>query len=106
MDATTVSEIQAIAEAARAQEDGARKLAERAERLLTLITKQAAQSPETADLKRADGRLTEAGVAAVNAAFEAGATVTEVSKQFGIHVSAASNRRTIWLAHKANSPKA
>ena len=45
MDATTVSEIQAIAEAARAQEEGARKLAERAERLLTLITKQAATRP-------------------------------------------------------------
>ncbi|MBX4954753.1 hypothetical protein [Rhizobium lentis] len=47
-------------------------------------------------LKRHDGRLTDAGIAAVNAAFDAGATVTDVARQFGITASASSNRRQIW----------
>lgn len=99
MDVVIEAELHAIAEDARAQEATARKLAERAERLLATLKEQGGDSPES-DLKRPDGRLTEAGVAAVNAAFDAGATVTQVAKQFGIHVSAASNRRTIWKAAK------
>ncbi|MGY6286083.1 hypothetical protein ACXIT0_24870 [Methylorubrum extorquens] len=100
MDAVIEAELHAIAEDARAQEASARSLAERTERLLATLRKRGSDSPES-DLKRPDGRLTEAGVAAVNAAFDAGKTVTQVAKQFDIHVSAASNRRTIWKASKA-----
>lgn len=103
MNATALSELKAIAEDARASEEANRKLAERAERLIKIVEQDAEDTGGTA-LKRADGRLTEAGVAAVNAAFEAGKTVTEIAKQFDIHVSAASNRRTIWLAKRAIEP--
>lgn len=104
MNATILSELKSLTEEARTLEEGACKLAMRAERLIQMIEQEAEQSGDAAALKRSDGRLTEAGVAAVNAAFESGATVTEVAKQFGIHVSAASNRRTIWLAKRAVEP--
>lgn len=105
MDPVIETELHAIAEDARAHEASARKLAERTERLLetlkkATLTKQGNDAPEGA-MKRPDGRLTEAGVVAVNAAFDAGETVTQVAKRFGIHVSAASNRRTIWKAQRA-----
>jgi hypothetical protein len=96
VSATTLSELKALAEDARALENAARKQAERAERLIQIVERETTKSGDAA-LKRDDGRLTEAGIAAVNAAFASGATATEVAKQFDIHVSAASNRRTIWL---------
>lgn len=49
--------------------------------------------------KREDGRLSDIGVKAVDAAFDAGTTVMEVSRQFDITPSAASNRRKIWLSN-------
>ncbi len=49
--------------------------------------------------KREDGRLSDVGVKAVEAAYDAGATVMEVSRQFEITPSAASNRRKIWLSN-------
>ncbi|WP_445502543.1 hypothetical protein [Microvirga sp. G4-2] len=105
MNATTISELQAIAQEARAQEAAAGKLATRIEKLLQTAQTAAKSAGSSApDLfKRADGRLTDAGIAAVNAAFDAGATVTEVAKKFGIHVSASSNRRKIWLAGKSGA---
>ena len=75
----------------------------RADRLEKLLQDTPEPPPGTDPYKRADGRLTEAGIAAVNAAFDAGATVTEVSKTYGIHVSAASNRKKIWQASKAGA---
>lgn len=49
-------------------------------------------------LKRDNGRLTEAGIAAVEAAFGGGASVMEVSRLFEITPAAASNRRKIWVS--------
>lgn len=46
--------------------------------------------------KGANGRLTEAAIAAINVAFEGGATVSEVASQYGITLSAASNRKKNW----------
>ncbi|SFV13026.1 MULTISPECIES: hypothetical protein [unclassified Methylobacterium] len=105
MDAVTLSELRAITLGARALEDAARKQAERAERLITLIEQETAKSGDAA-LKRQDGRLTEAGIAALNAAFEAGVTLTEAATQFGIHLSAASYRRSIWRAERSREPQA
>ncbi|MHB2208002.1 hypothetical protein [Methylobacterium sp. CM6257] len=104
MDAVALSELRAIALGARALEDAARKQAERAERLIMLVGQETRRSGDTA-LKRQDGRLTEAGIAALNAAFEAGATLTEAATQFGIHLSAASYRRSIWRAERSREPQ-
>jgi hypothetical protein len=104
MDAVALSELKAIALSARALEDAARKQTERAERLITLIEQEAATSGNVA-LKREDGRLTEASIATLNAAFEAGVTLTEAAAQFGIHLSAASYRRSIWRAERSREPQ-
>src|SRR5689334_22322216 len=56
MDAVALSELKAITLGARALEDAARKQAERAERLITLIEQEAANTGDAA-LKRQDGRL-------------------------------------------------
>ena len=58
--------------------------------------------PGSGSLKRDDGRLNEAGVEALNAAFANGMGVMEASKAFGISPSAASNRRKIWASLKGN----
>lgn len=105
MNAVALSELKAFALGARALEDAARKQAERAERLIWLVEQEAAKSGDAA-LKRADGRLTEEGITALNAAFEAGATLTEAAKQFDIHLSAASYRRSIWRAERSRETQA
>lgn len=105
MDAVALSELRTIAQGARALEDAARKQAERAERLITLVEQEATKSGDTV-LKRQDGRLTEAGIAALNAAFDAGATLTEAAKQVDIHLSAASYRRSIWRAERSREVRA
>lgn len=61
---------------------------------------------DNGSLKRDDGRLNEAGIRAVNAAFEAGTTVTQVAKQFSISVSAASTRRKVWMSLKTGAKNA
>lgn len=93
------AEIEALARDARALHEQAGKLADRLDALIQ-------SGPETEEpLKRADGRMTDSGIAAINAAFSSGATVTEVAHKFGITVSAASNRRKIWQMseHLANA---
>jgi hypothetical protein len=52
--------------------------------------------PDANLYRRADGRLTDVGIAAVEASFAAGAKVNEVARQFDITPSAASNRKKIW----------
>jgi hypothetical protein len=102
MDTIAISELRAMAHEARALEEGARKQAERLERLLTSISDDAGKAAPGEDpFKRPDRRLTEAGIAAIEAAFTAGATVSQVAKQFDIQVSAASNRKKIWEAKAA-----
>jgi hypothetical protein len=95
MDTTTRSELTALAREAHALQAAAGKLAERLDRAIQAA---GAAAADKTPYKRDDGRLTDAGIAAVNAAFDAGATVTEVAKQFDIHVSGASNRKKIWQA--------
>lgn len=56
----------------------------------------AAEAP--VDLKRPDGRLSDAGIAAMEAMFAEGRTVTEIAKAFNCTVSAASHRKRIWQA--------
>lgn len=58
-----------------------------------------------APIKRADGRLSEAGIQAVNAAFTAGSKNSEIAKMFDITPGAASQRRTSWLAQKCRVPE-
>ena len=99
MDTIAISELRAMAREARTLEEGARKQAERLERLLISLSDDAERSAHGKDpYKRPDRRLTEAGIAAIEAAFTAGATVSQVAKQFDIQVSAASNRKKIWEA--------
>jgi hypothetical protein len=58
-------------------------------------------SPEHSPYKNnATGRMNLDGALAIQAAFEAGATITEVSKRFGIHTSAANYRHKQWLKSK------
>ncbi|MGO7985156.1 hypothetical protein [Rhizobium leguminosarum] len=68
----------------------------RLESNLDALSQLAIEDGKEIPLKRHDGRLTDAGIAAVNAAFDAGASVTDVARQFGITASASSNRRQIW----------
>lgn len=101
MTTLVISELQAVAQDVRAIEQAARRQAERIERLLTSLTQEVEPSaPGTGPFKRPDGRLTEAGIAAIEAAFEADVTVSQVAKQFDIQVSAASNRKKIWEAKR------
>ncbi|HEX2973238.1 MAG TPA: hypothetical protein VHP11_12965 [Tepidisphaeraceae bacterium] len=99
LDSATRSELTSLAHEARALETSAGKLAARLEKLLQSAPPDTGADP----FKRADGRLTDAGIVAVNAAFDAGSSVTEVARRFGIHVSASSNRRKIWMATRKTS---
>ena len=84
--------------------------AERLEGLATTLEKaehDAAEKPAGATLyKKSNGRMTEAGAAAIDAAFAAGATVTQVAEQFEIHTSAASYRHARWLEAQQQKPAA
>jgi hypothetical protein len=115
MDAVIEAELRAIADGARAQEESARKLAERVERLLSILEDNSkdrtkidnkGENSPAVSLKREDGRLSDAGVAAVNAAFDSGESVTQIAKRFEIHVSAAANRRALWRAQREREAQA
>jgi hypothetical protein len=103
--ATISAELHAVLKDIRVHEAGISKAGDRLEKLVQSLEGPKPQEAKPS-LKRADGRLTDIGIAAVNAAFDAGATVTEVAKQFDIHVSASSNRRKIWLAGKSGAASA
>ncbi|TXN42375.1 hypothetical protein [Methylobacterium sp. WL7] len=84
-----------------------------AERLETLAgaleraEHEAAGKPAGAPVyKKPNGRMTEAGVAAIDAAFAAGSTVTQVAEQFEIHTSAASYRHARFLETQKGNPSA
>lgn len=96
------SDLQALAAEARKIETAARYLVDHLEKLLenSLPTEVSSQT-----YKRADGRMTDAGIIAINRAFTLGQTVTDVAREFDITVSAASNRRKIWLAGLFNERK-
>lgn len=92
MDAKTRAEFESIARHLHQLQENVGTLAERMDALLIANT----GDGEDGELKRADGRMTDKGIAEINAAFASGARVTEVAERFGITVSAASNRRKIW----------
>ena len=99
MSTIASSELRAMAREARILEEGARRQAERIERLLNSLSDDVERTAPGEDpFKRPDRRLTEAGIAAIEAAFKSGATVTQIAKQFDIQVSEASNRKKIWEA--------
>ena len=50
--------------------------------------------------KKADGRLNDAGVAAINAAFQNGESLADIARRFEISPSAVSTRHQIWLANR------
>lgn len=57
--------------------------------------------PGVGTLKRPDGRLNEAGIRAIESAFANGMGVADAAKTFGISASAASTRRKVWQASRA-----
>lgn len=65
-------------------------------RALEQADQEAAKTTGGTLYKKPNGRMTDAGAAAIDAAYSAGATVTEVAQQFGIHTSAASYRYARW----------
>ena len=81
---------------------------ERLETLAGAVEKaehEAARKPAGTTLyKKPNGRMTEAGAAAIDAAFAAGATVTQVAEQFQIHTSAASYRHARFLEAQGKKP--
>ncbi|MGO4508009.1 hypothetical protein AB4Z51_13405 [Bradyrhizobium sp. 2TAF36] len=69
-------------------------------RLDALVIEQTKDAPATgpADWKRADGRLNDAGISAMEAMFAAGRSVSQIAETFKIAKSAASHRKQIWRA--------
>jgi hypothetical protein len=61
--------------------------------------------PHNDPLKWPDGRPSDRGIQIVEAAFRPCVTDAEVARQFEISPSVASNRRRIWIASGANTPK-
>ncbi|MFG5121726.1 hypothetical protein [Methylorubrum sp. POS3] len=99
----TLSELKAMGADARNLQVTLGTFADRLEALVAKLTPKGTDPDDPSVFKRDDGRLTDAGVTAVEAALAAQKTVTEISKQFGITVSAASHRKKIWEAAKAKA---
>lgn len=83
-------------------------LTQAAETLKTLASALEAAEEDEAEpgdgaYKKANGRMTPAGAKAIEAAYAAGATITEVSKRFEIHTSAANYRHKEWLKKQKKS---
>ena len=101
MDSTTLAKLQALREEAVGLRDAFDAFTCRFDALIAEAAPKNAPSLSPADLKRGDGRLDDRGVAAMEAMFAAGRTVTEIAKAFDITVSAASHRKRIWQAKPA-----
>jgi predicted DNA binding protein len=94
--------LEGLEQRATAMVEDARHLAKEAAEIRSLLfAAQPSDEEGISNMKREDGRLTDEGIRAINAAYETGATVTQVAKRFGITASGASQRRKIWLAGKA-----
>lgn len=98
MDPTTLAKLQALHAEANGLRDAFDSFTRRLDALIAEEAPKDAPSLNPADLKREDGRLDDRGVAAMEAMFAAGRTVTEIAKAFDITVSAASHRKRIWQA--------
>ncbi|GLS46943.1 hypothetical protein [Methylobacterium brachythecii] len=101
MEATTLAKLQTLRTEANSLRDAFDAFAHRLDALITEQTPKDAPPASSDDWKRDDGRLNDQGVAAMEAMFEAGRTVTEIAKEFDITVSAASHRKRIWQAKPA-----
>jgi hypothetical protein len=104
-DPVTLAEIRALTADARNAQATLGTFADRLEALLKRLTPKGEVLDEEALFKRGP-KLSEAGIAALEADLTAGKSVTEVAKRFGITVSAASHRKKIWEAAKATGTKA
>jgi len=103
IDPATLSELKAMGSDARNLQATLGTFADRLDALVAKLTPKGTDPDDTTIFKREDGRLTDAGVQAVEAALAANNTVTEIAKRFGITVSAASHRKKIWEAAKAKA---
>ena len=65
-------------------------------RIAAMLHADPVSNDDAEGFKGPNGRLTEAAIAAINVAFEGGASVSEVANQYGITLSAASNRKKNW----------
>jgi hypothetical protein len=100
MDPTALAKLQALRGEVRGLRDTVDAFVHRLDALLDDLTPKDAPIPtKPEDFKRDDGRLNDQGVAAMEAMFAAGRTVTEIAKEFDITVSAASHRKRIWQAN-------
>jgi hypothetical protein len=67
------------------------------------ITAQVPGADGPPSYKKPDGRLSEAGTAAVDAALTAGMSITAIAKDLQVHPSAISKRRKAWLKSQNKS---
>ena len=103
MEPVILAELNALRTEAGTLQDTLGAFARRLDKLVADLSRTETSPPKPADLKREDGRLTDQGVAVMEAAFAAGQTVTEIAKNFGITVSASSHRRRVWQAKLASA---
>ena len=101
MDGPTLAKLQALRSEAGELRNALDAFARRLDTLMAEQAPNEGAAPGPDDWKRDDGRLSDQGVLAMEAMFEAGRSVTDTSKDFGITVSAASNRKRIWQAKTA-----
>ena len=93
MDAHEISALRLAVADARAQAEAAEKLAGRLEHLLRMVE---AGAPDDGALRRPDGRLTEAGEAAVYEAMDRGDSDARIAETYKMSPGAVSYRRRRW----------
>lgn len=98
MDGPTLAKLRALCIEANELRDAVNAFTRRLDALIADQAPSDATQSGPDDWKREDGRLNDQGVTAMEVMFEAGRTVTDIAKNFGITVSAASNRKRIWQA--------
>src|SRR4051794_8742512 len=102
MDAATLASLQRLQTEAHALSKAINSITHRLDALIAHHAKGAAID-EPPDWKRPDGRLSDAGITAMEAMLAEGRTVTEIAKAFHCTVSAASHRKRIWQAKGATT---
>ena len=73
-----------------------RERAETAINLIDSIIETYSSSDASESFKGTNGRLTESAIRAINAAYDAGMSVSEVSDQFDVAISTAIYRKKLW----------
>lgn len=96
MDAVTLATLETLRTETTELRDAFDAFAHRLDALIAGQAPKEATPDGPQKWKRADNRLNDQGVIAMEAMFAAGRSVTEISKEFGITVSAASHRKRLW----------